>query len=143
MDSFPPNERTGETVPTIPDSHQDLLDADVATLATVGVDGRPQVTEVWFLAEDGEIRISLNDSRQKVKNLERDPRCTLFILDLENPYRYLELRADARIDADPDYVFADKVGKKYDTDLRSRDQPGHSRVVVTLEPARINAVKLR
>jgi PPOX class probable F420-dependent enzyme len=127
---------------SIPESHQDLLDTQVATLSTIGRDGRPQVTAIWFLHDDGEIKISLNDSRQKVKNLRRDPHCTLFIMDPESDYRYLEIRGDAHVDPDPDYVFADKVGKKYDSDLRTRDQPGQSRVVVTLEPTRVNAVKL-
>jgi PPOX class probable F420-dependent enzyme len=126
----------------IPESHRDLLEAQVATLATVGRDGRPQVTEVWFLAEDGTVGISLNGSRQKTKNLRHDPVCTLFILDLANPYRYLEIRADAVVERDDDYLFADKVGAKYNSDLRAHDQAGESRVVVTLEPVKINAVDM-
>ena len=128
---------------TIPESHRDLLDADVATLATVGRDGRPQVTAVWFLYEDGDLKLSLNDSRQKVKNLQRDPRCTLFIKDPQSDYRYLEIRGDARIEPDAGDVFADKVDRKYDADHRAHDQPGQSRVIVTIEPVRINAIKMR
>jgi PPOX class probable F420-dependent enzyme len=128
---------------TIPESHRDLLDADVATLSTVGRDGRPQVTAVWFLYEDGDLKLSLNDSRQKVKNLKRDPHCTLFIIDPKSDYRYLEIRGDARIDPDPGDVFADRVDRKYDADHRAHDKPGQSRVVVTIEPVRINAIKMR
>jgi len=51
---------------SFPDSHRDLLDADVATLATIGADGLPQLSEVWFLAGDDVVRLSLNASRQKV-----------------------------------------------------------------------------
>ena len=54
---------------TIPDSHRDLLDAPVATLATIGDDGRPQLSAVWFLAEGDTLRMSLNTARQKTKNL--------------------------------------------------------------------------
>src|ERR1700677_1104742 len=104
-------------MPAIPDSHRDLLDARVGTLATVGPDGRPQLSEVWFLADDGTVRISLSTSRQKSKNLRRNPVCTLLVLDLDNPQRYLEVRADARIEADDDYAFADRVGAKYGADL--------------------------
>jgi PPOX class probable F420-dependent enzyme len=121
----------------IPDSHRDLLDAQVATLATIGRDGRPQLSEVWFLAEDDTVRLSLNTSRQKTKNLQANAACTLLILDLANPYRYLEIRGDAEIEPDPDYAFADKTGAKYSADLRDRDQPGDSRVIVTLRPARV------
>jgi PPOX class probable F420-dependent enzyme len=129
-------------MPAIPDSHRDLLDAQVATLATVGPDGRPQLSEVWFLADDGTVRISLSTSRQKSKNLRRNPVCTLLVLDLDNPQRYLEIRADARIAADDGYAFADRVGAKYGADLRAYDQPGESRIVVELVPVRVNAVDM-
>jgi PPOX class probable F420-dependent enzyme len=130
-------------MPEIPASHRDLLDGQFATLATIGPDGRPQVSEVWFLAEDDTVRVSLNDSRQKTKNLRANPAVSLFLLDLDVPYRYLELRGDAEITPDDDYAFADRVGAKYDSDLRGHDQPGHSRVVVTIRPSRINAVDMR
>lgn len=127
---------------SIPQSHRDLLDSQVATLATVGPDGRPQVSEVWFLAQDDTVRISLNNTRQKTKNLKANAACSLFILDLANPYRYLELRGDAQITSDEDYAFADAVGAKYGADLRQHDQPGETRVVVTVQPARIHAVNM-
>jgi PPOX class probable F420-dependent enzyme len=111
-------------------------------LATFGADGYPQLTEIWFLAEGGTIRLSLNSSRQKLKNLLRNPKCTLFILDLSNPQRYLELRADALVEPDEDYRFADQVGAKYGADLRPHDQPGESRMVVTLNPHKVNAADL-
>jgi PPOX class probable F420-dependent enzyme len=129
-------------VTEVPDSHQDLLDGQVATLATIGPDGRPQLTEVWFLAEEGRVSLSLNSARQKTRNLTRRPQCSLFILDLTNPYRYLELRGDAELEPDPDYVFADRVGAKYGADLRQNDRPGETRVVVTIRPVRVNAVQM-
>jgi len=128
---------------TIPENYRDLLSAEVATLSTIGPDGRPQSSEVWFLAEDGTVSISLNSSRQKMKNLLANPAASLLILDLGMPYRYLEVRGDAEVSADPDYVFADKVGAKYGADLRVHDQPGQSRYVVTIRPTRVNAVNMR
>jgi PPOX class probable F420-dependent enzyme len=122
---------------TIPDSHRDLLDAQIATLATIGSDGRPQLSELWFLAEDDTVKLSLNTARQKTKNMQRNPACGLLILDLANPYRYLEIRGDAEFEPDPDYSFADKLGAKYHADLRDRDQPGDSRVIVTIRPTRV------
>jgi PPOX class probable F420-dependent enzyme len=125
---------------TIPQSHQDLVQADVAILATLGPDGYPQVTAVWFLLDDdGTIRLSLNTSRQKVKNLQAHPECAFFILDTANPYRTLEIRARAVITPDTDYAFARKLGAKYDgVDLRANDRPGETRVVVSLQPVKVN-----
>jgi PPOX class probable F420-dependent enzyme len=126
----------------VPASHRDLLDADTAVLATVGPDGRPQLSAVWFLTEDGVIRISLNTSRQKVKNLRANPAVGFFVHDPEAPTRYLEVRGDAAIDDDPDYAFADKLGQKYSADLRSYDGDHQHRVVVTIEPVRVNAIDM-
>jgi PPOX class probable F420-dependent enzyme len=133
----------GEEMATVPDSHRDLLDAPVATLATVGADGRPQLSAVWFLADGESFRLSLNTSRQKTKNLAANSAATLFILDTANPMRYLEVRGDVSLAPDDDYAFADQVGAKYGgVDLRNMDQPGEHRVVVTIAPVRINAVDL-
>lgn len=127
---------------TIPEDFRDLLDQPVATLATIAPDGRPQVSAVWFLAEDGEVKVSLNSARRKVRNLRDNPACALFILDLANPYRYVEIRGDAELEPDDDYAFADRVGAKYGTDLRQMDQPGEQRVVLSVRPTRVNAVNL-
>lgn len=128
---------------TIPQTHHDLLQTDVAMLATVGQDGYPQVTALWFLwDEDDTVRLSLNTARQKAKNLQAHAECTLFLLDRANPYRTLEIRARAEISPDPDYRFADKLGRKYNADLRMMDRPGEQRVVVTLHPTRVNAIDL-
>lgn len=130
-------------MPAIPASHRDLLDGQFATLATVGPDGRPQLSEVWFLAEGDVIGLSLNTTRQKTKNLLANPAANLFLLDLAVPYRYLEVRGDAEISADDDYSYAGRVGAKYDADLRDRDLPGQSRVKVIIRPVRVNAVDMR
>jgi PPOX class probable F420-dependent enzyme len=126
-----------------PESHRDLLDSQFATLATVGRDGIPQLTEVWFLYDEGEVRTSLNTSRLKTKNLRRRPECSLFLLDLANPYRYMDIRGRARIEPDDDYAFARKLGAKYGgADLREHDAPGDSRVIVTIEPTNVFPVDM-
>lgn len=127
----------------IPASHRDLLDAQVATLATIDDAGRPQLTAVWFLLADGELKISLNTGRVKFRNLQAHPECSLLILDLQNPYRYLEVRGRADLQPDDDYAFAQKVGEKYGgADLRAYDEPGTSRVVVTIRAERVHAVDM-
>lgn len=127
----------------IPESHRDLLDAPIATLGTVGSDGRPQLSAVWFLADDDALKVSLNVNRQKTKNLMRNPAVNLFILDPANPMRYLEVRGDAEIEPDEGYAFADQVGEKYGgVDLRQMDGPGGQRVVVTIRPERVNAIAM-
>lgn len=123
----------------LPVSHLDLLNApNVAALATTGPDGRPQVTAVWYLLEDGQLRLTMRTDRQKAKNLQARPAATLFFVDPANTFRTLEVRAHAELDPDDEYAFADRLGKKYDADLRSFDQAGDCRVMVTLHPIHVN-----
>jgi PPOX class probable F420-dependent enzyme len=127
------------TTPEIPDSHKDLLNAQVGVLGTIGVSGRPQLSATWFLADGETVKISLNTTRQKVKNLQAEPKVSFLIFDPANPYKYVELRGDAEITPDDDYAFANQVGAKYGSDLRDRDEPGETRVVVAIKPARVVA----
>jgi PPOX class probable F420-dependent enzyme len=127
----------------IPETHRYLLERDVATLATIDADGLPQLTEIWFLAEGDTLKTSLNTSRAKTKNLRARSECSLLILDLDNPYRYLEVRGRAHVEPDDDYAFADTLAAKYGgADLRAHDGPGESRVVVTIEPTKIYPVDM-
>jgi PPOX class probable F420-dependent enzyme len=125
-----------------PADYRDLLDAQFATLATLEPDGFPQVSEVWFLFDEGQIKLSLTTGRRKTQNLAARPQCSLVILDLANPFRYVEVRGTARLEPDPDGAFAHKLDAKYGTDVTGFDEPGDERVVVTLEPVRIRPVDM-
>jgi PPOX class probable F420-dependent enzyme len=124
----------------IPASHRSLIETNQAVvLATVGTDGYPQVTAVSFLFEDDRVKMSLNTARQKTKNLQRHPECSLFFYDPANPYKTLEIRARAEVRPDPDYAFADKIGAKYGgANAREMDGPGESRVEVVFVPVKVN-----
>ncbi len=127
----------------IPDTHKDLLKTDVGMLATIAKGGYPQVTALWFLFDDdGLVKLYLNNTRQKVKNLQDHPECTFFILDRANPLRTLEIRARAELKPDPQYASVDKFDKKYNANIRKMDPPGQSRILVTLHPVKVNAIDL-
>ncbi len=124
----------------IPASFHDLLTAPgVGVLTTIGADGLPQTTALWYLFEDGQVRLSLNRARQKTKNLERNPNVSFFLLDPANPYRTIEVRGTATITPDDDYTFADRIGQQYGgANVRDNDRPGESRVIVAIEPVKVN-----
>ena len=123
---------------TIPAGFADLLDAPFATLATIGPDHRPQLSAIAFLHDEGKLKISLHEARQKTKNLRRNPAVNLFVLDPRDPMRYLEVRGDAALADDADYAFADTLGRKYrGMDLRQMDGDDLRRVVVTIHPTRV------
>ena len=131
-------------MPDFPASHHDLLAAPYASLSTIAPSGHPQTTEIVFLHDDdGEVRVSLNETRKKVRNLRANPACNLFIVDTANPLRYLEIRGDAQIEPDPGKAFAARVGQKYGgADFTEHDGPGEERVKVTIRPTVVNAVDL-
>jgi PPOX class probable F420-dependent enzyme len=89
-------------VPTeIPDSHRSILEAPgVAVLSTVGRDGTPQSSALWYLLDGEVVRTSLAETRQKVKNLRRHSRFSLLAWEVGNPYKTIELRGQATIEVD-------------------------------------------
>jgi PPOX class probable F420-dependent enzyme len=122
---------------TIPADYADLLERPTfAHVATVGPNGEPQNNPVWFDWDGERISFSQTTGRQKVRNVQREPRVALSIIDPDNPYRYLEIRGVVeRIDPDPDKAFIDKMAKKYlGADKYPWNQPGDERVVVVVRP---------
>jgi PPOX class probable F420-dependent enzyme len=59
------------------------------TCATIMRDGRPHLMPLWYVLRDGELWAWTYAKSQKVRNLERDPRCALQV---EAGTEYAELR---------------------------------------------------
>src|SRR5215211_4703285 len=123
----------------IPASHRDLLEkCQVVILATIGPDNFPQVTANWFLVENDIIKMPVNNTRQKTKNLQRHPECSLLFIDPDTPYRTLEVRATADLQPDPNFLMVDALSTKYGADVRSFDPPGQFRLAATFTPVKVN-----
>lgn len=122
---------------TIPESYKGLLESTaLANIATIGPNGEPQVSPVWFDWDGEHVLFSQTKTRQKLQNLKKDPRIALSIVDPKNPYRYLEIRGIVtRVDDDPNMDFINSMSKKYlGQDKYGMHQPGDERVVVVVEP---------
>ena len=91
-----------------PDEQRELLDEERIVVATsIGPRGWPHSMPLWFVVRDGDIWCWTFAKSQKVKNLERDPRCTLLV---EAGHEYQELRgiqieAETEIVRDVDEIF--------------------------------------
>jgi len=123
----------------IPDSHLDLFKKKTfAHLVTLMPDGAPQVTPVWVDHDGENVIISTAVGRQKDKNLQRDGRVALSIVDPDNPYRYLEVRgrvAERTLDGADRHI--DAMAKKYlGQDRYPYGQPGEVRVIYKIRPER-------
>jgi hypothetical protein len=120
----------------IPDKYRDLFAKRAfASLATIMPDGRPQVTPVWCDIEGQLIIFNSARGRQKDKNVRRDPRVALAIIDPENPYRYLEVRGRVvEITEQGAEAHIDKMAKKYlGVEKYPYRQPGEVRVLYKIE----------
>ena len=125
---------------TIPAEFNDLLESNaLAHIATIGPKGEPQTSPVWFDWDGTHILFGQTKGRQKLHNLQREPRVAVSIVDPANPYRYLEVRGKlVRIDEDPEDKFVNKMTKKYlNQDTYPYGQPGDERVVIVIEPEKI------
>ena len=121
----------------IPEGYEDLLETNALVhVATIGPDGEPQNNPVWFDWDGEHVKFSQTKTRQKYKNVSRDPRLALSIVDPENPYRYIEIRGEVKkVEEDPDNNFINAMAKKYlGLDEYPYHQPGDERIVVYVEP---------
>lgn len=121
----------------IPADKKDILDKKTfAHVATTGPRGEPQNNPVWVDFDGQHVLFSQTKTRQKVANIDRDPRMAISMTDPENPYRRLEIRGKVvDIEDDPNNDFIDKMAKKYmDRDEYPWHQPGDERVVVKVAP---------
>ncbi len=126
---------------TIPEKYRDLFDKRAfASLGTLMPDGSPQVTPVWVDIDDGHLLFNSARGRQKDKNVRRDPRVTLTLIDPDNPYRYLEVRGrvvDITEKGAAQHI--DKLAKKYlGVDKYPYAQPGEVRVLYRIEPQHVH-----
>lgn len=121
----------------------ELLANPTAVLATNGHDGHPQLTAVWYIVEADRICISITESTRKAKNLAVDGRCSVLIFHPETPDYYVEIRGTARTEPDHDYVFADRLGQRYATDMRTFDSADARRLRVAIEPSKVVVTDVR
>jgi PPOX class probable F420-dependent enzyme len=117
-----------------------LLDGkNFASVATLGPDGAPQNSVVWIKREGDTVLFSSVDHRQKVRNLRRDPRISLSVFDLANPYASAEIRGTAEILPDEGKRLPNELSHKYLGIDPPAEKDDEVRVIVRIVPRRIVA----
>jgi hypothetical protein len=111
-------------------------------VATIGPSGEPQSSPVWFEWDGTHIKFSLTTNRQKYRNLQRDKRASLSVIDPENAYRYIEIRGELdEIEPDPDIDFISRMAMKYiDEERYPWHKEGDERVVMKVKPVKISGM---
>jgi PPOX class probable F420-dependent enzyme len=122
---------------SIPPQYRDIVHKRVfASLATLMPDGQPQVTPVWIDADNGHLLVNTAKGRQKHRNVQRDPRVAVTLVDPDNPYRYVEIRGRVvEMTENGATEHIDKMARKYlGKDKYPFAQPGEQRILLKIQP---------
>jgi PPOX class probable F420-dependent enzyme len=116
-----------------------LEDKNLAFVATLMKDNSPQITPTWIDLLDGIIIVNTAEGRTKQKNLLRDPRVAISIVDRNDPYNMVSIRGrvveQTTVGAD---IHADKMAKKYlGVDKYPFAAPGEKRILLKIVPEKI------
>jgi PPOX class probable F420-dependent enzyme len=91
-----------------------LQSKNMAHLATIGPDGNPQSSPMWFQWDGEHIKFTHTTDRQKYRNIQHNPHVSVSITDPDNPYSYAEFRGTIeRIEEDPTGTFYNILAKHY------------------------------
>ena len=110
-----------------------LLDGrHYAVLATLNPDGGPQTSAMWVGRDGDDVLFSTVAGRRKHRNLERDPRASVSVLDSADPENYVELRGRVTITEDVGRAFDTQLSWKYDGRDPDPDAPGAVRLILRM-----------
>ena len=113
-----------------------------AFLATLMKDGSPQVTATWVDIDKNNYTILVNTAEGRVKhrNISRDPRVAVAIIDSSNPYHMVSVRGKVieQIKGKDAEEHIDKLAKKYlDKEKYPRRKPGEERLLLRIKPQQV------
>jgi len=116
-------------------------DPNPAVLATVNADGSPQTSVVWVGRDGDELIISSQAGRLKERNIRRDPRVSISVLDRDDPLQYVEVRGVAIVTEDVGRELAVRLEEEYGGpgagDEYLQLPPEVVRVVIRITPLRV------
>jgi PPOX class probable F420-dependent enzyme len=118
----------------VPPSHRDLLTGPLtAAVTTIGADGYPQTSAIWFMWEDDRLWFSTKRWAAKYRNVLRRPQVGFLVVDPADEFRYVELRGTATVADDSGCVGRDRIRAKHGV-LGAPDPAAADRVLVVVTP---------
>jgi len=119
---------------------EELLRArNFSHVATLRPDGSVHAVVAWVDVQDGRAVVNTAEGRNWPRNLERDPRVTLTVQNLENPYEYVTIRgrvAERSHEGADEHI--DALAKKYlGRDTYPFRQPGEQRLIIRVQPEHV------
>ena len=122
---------------TLNDVARDVLDGPhIAAIATSNADGRPQ-SSLIFVKRDGDtVVFSTIKGRLKTRNMARDPRVSLLVVD-KGQNRYLEIRGRVEITDDPEKRLLYDMYDRYMDGIAPPPEPDAERLIVRITPQKV------
>ncbi|HEX6361143.1 PPOX class F420-dependent oxidoreductase [Actinophytocola sp.] len=112
-----------------------LNEPQIANVATVMADGTPQVTPVWIDTDGEHVLFNTAKGRVKHRNLVRNPKVAISVVDKNDPYRLVVLRGTAEFVDEGADAHIDKLAKKYlGADTYPWRKEDEQRVIVKVTP---------
>jgi PPOX class probable F420-dependent enzyme len=121
------------------DTVKSIVDGkNFATVATINADGSPQTSPVWITRDGDDLLFSTVVGRLKERNLRRDPRASVTILDHDNPYSYFEARGPVTLTEEGGFKLINDLSHKYNgIDYTGDEGTDNVRVIVRLTPQKL------
>ena len=115
-----------------------LARPNFAHLSTLMPDGSPNSTPVWIGVLGDQLVIGSGEGSLKVKNLRRDPRLSLSVIDFHNPYEEVQIRGRVvEFRADSNFEIMDEISRKYiGKEFPFRNPEGRVALIIAVEKAR-------
>jgi PPOX class probable F420-dependent enzyme len=111
-----------------------------AVMGTVRPDGSAQVTPVWVMLEGDRLVVNSAKGRAKVRNVQRDPRATVTVLDEADWNRWVSVEGLVlEVTEEGAREHADIVSRHYDGTPFRDLEPGEVRVRIVIEPERVTS----
>jgi PPOX class probable F420-dependent enzyme len=112
-----------------------LNEPQIATVATVMADGSPQLTPVWVDTDGEAILFNTAKGRVKHRNLVRNPKVAVTVVDKDDYYRLVNVRGTAEIVEEGADEHIDRLAKKYlGADSYPWRKADEQRVIVRVVP---------
>ncbi len=110
-----PQHQWEEDVALDPDVERLAKSDNVAVTVTLMPDGQPQALPTWIDTDGEHLLVNTEPQRQKVKNLRRDPRVTVLIVDKSNAFDFVEVRGHVvdMVGGDEARSHIDELSQKY------------------------------
>jgi PPOX class probable F420-dependent enzyme len=125
---------------TFDDTIRALLDGrNFAVVATLNRDGSPHTTTVWYVRDGDTVLFSTAGHRAKARNLTRDPRVSLTVYDLANPYTAVDIRGTAELEVDEQRALPVRVSQRYLGEDPPPEPEDVVRLIVRVVPDRVTA----